>query len=90
MRRFGLGVVVATPGALEVLGNLEVSPSELVERHASGDWGDVPSEDARENEYSLKHGFRVLSSYPLPSGERIWVITEADRSSTCLLLAREY
>ena len=90
MRRFALGVVVATPGALEVLGEFEVSPSELVERHASGDWGNVPSEDARENEYSLKHGFRVLSSYPLPSGERIWVITEADRSSTCLLLPGEY
>jgi len=83
-------MVVATPGALEVLGNLEVSPSELVERHASGDWGDVPSEDARENEYGLEHGLRVLSSYPLPSGERIWVITEADRSSTCLLLPWEY
>ena len=90
MRRFELGVVVATPGALEVLGSFEVSPSELVERHASGDWGDVPSEDARENEYSLKYGFRVLSSYPLPSGERIWIITEADRISTCLLLPREY
>ena len=90
MRRFELGMVVATPGALEILGNLEVSPTELVERHASGDWGDVPSEDARENEYSLKHGFRVLSSYPLPSEERIWVITEADRSSTCLILPGEY
>ena len=90
MRRFELGVVVATPGALEVLGNLEVSPSELIERHAAGDWGDVPSEDARENDYSLKHGFRLLSSYPLPGGERIWIITEADRSSTCLLLPREY
>jgi hypothetical protein len=90
MRRFEPGVVVATPGALEVLGNLEVSPSELVERHAAGDWGDVPSEDARENEYSLVHGLRLLSSYPLPGGERIWVITEADRSSTCLLLPGEY
>lgn len=90
MRRFELGVVVATPGALEVLGNLEVSPSELVERHAAGDWGDVPSEDARENEYGLQYGFRVISSYPLPGGERIWVITEADRSSTCLLLPTEY
>jgi len=90
MRRFALGVVVATPGALEVLGEFEVSPSELVERHASGDWGNVPSEDARENEYSLKHGFRVFSSYPLPSGERIWILTEADRSSTCLLLPGEY
>ena len=90
MRRFGLGVVVATPGALEVLGRLEVSPSMLVERHASGDWGDVPAEDARENEYSLKEGFRVLSSYPLPGGERVWILREADRSSTVLLLPREY
>jgi hypothetical protein len=90
MRRFELGVVVATPGALELLGEFEISPSELVERHASGDWGDVPPEDARENEYSLKHGFRVFSSYPLPSGEQVWILTEADRSSTCLLLAREY
>ena len=90
MRRFGLGVVVATLGALEVLGNLEVSPCELVERHASGEWGDVPAEDARENEYSLKEGFRVLSSYPLPGGERVWILREADRSSTVLLLPREY
>ena len=90
MRRFGLGLVVATPGALEVLGNLEVSPSELVERHASGDWGDVPSEDARENEYSLKYGLRLLSSYPLPGGKRVWILTEADRSSTCVLLPSEY
>jgi hypothetical protein len=90
MRRFGLGVVVATPGALEVLGNLEVSPTELLERHAAGDWGDVPPEDAHENEYGLERGLRVLSSYPLPGGERVWIITEADRSSTCLLLPREY
>jgi hypothetical protein len=90
MRRFGLGMVVATPGALEVLGALDVSPSELIERHAAGDWGDVPSEDARENEYSLKHGFRLLSSYLLPSGERVFILTEADRSSTCLFLPGEY
>ena len=90
MRRFELGQLVATPGALEVLGELEVSPSELLARHASGDWGDVPPADARENEYSLKHGLRVLSSYPLPSGERIWILTGADRSSTCLLLPGEY
>ncbi len=88
--RFKLGQVVATPGALGACLAAEVAPSELLARHASGDWGDVPPEDARENEYSLKHGFRVLSSYPLPSGERIWIITEADRSSTCLLLPREY
>ena len=90
MRRFGLGLVVATPGALEVLGDLEVSPSELIERHAAGDWGDVPTEDARENEYALECGFRVMSSYPLPGEVCVWVITEADRSSTCLLLPEEY
>lgn len=90
MRRLVLGVVVATPRALEVLGSLEISPTELLERHASGDWGDIPPEDALENEYGLKHGFRVLSSYPLPSGERVWIITEADRSSTCILLPSEY
>jgi hypothetical protein len=90
MRRFTLGAVVATSGALELLGGLEVSPSELLERHSSGDWGDVPPEDAIENEYSLRQGLRVLSSYPLSSGERVWIITEADRSSTCILLPREY
>jgi hypothetical protein len=90
MRRFELGVVVATPGALEVLGGLEVSPSELLERHSLGDWGDVPPEDARENEYALNHGFRVMSSYLLPTGERVWIVTEADRSSTCILLPSEY
>jgi hypothetical protein len=72
------------------LGRLEVSPSELLERHASGDWGDVPPEDARENEFALERGFRVMSSYPLYGGVRVWVITEADRSSTCLLLPSEY
>jgi hypothetical protein len=63
----------------------------LVRRHASGDWGEVPREDARENERSLKHGWRLLSSYPLgEDGSKVWVITEADRSSTCLLLPEEY
>jgi hypothetical protein len=90
MRRFGLGLATITPGALEVLGRLEVSPSELLERHASGDWGEVPSEDARENEFALERGFRVMSNYLLSGGIRVWVITEADRSSTCILLPSEY
>jgi hypothetical protein len=46
--------------------------------------------DARENELSLREGFRILSSYPLPTGAKVWIITEADRSSTCLLLPEEY
>jgi hypothetical protein len=88
---FELGVVVATSGALEILGQANVSPSSLIERHSGGDWGDVPTCDARENELSLKHGFRLLSSYPVgEDGQKIWIVTEADRSSTCLLLPSEY
>jgi hypothetical protein len=88
---FGLGAVVATPGALGLLGELEVSPSSLVERHAAGDWGELDARDRRENELSLREGFRIVSSYPVgDDGDRVWVITEADRSSTCLLLPSEY
>jgi hypothetical protein len=61
----------------------------LLERHQSGDWGDVPPEDACENEFSVRYGFRVLSSYQV-AGERLWVITERDRSATTLLLPSEY
>ena len=88
---FHVGRVVATPGALALLAAAGKNPAELLERHRSGDWGEVPPEDARENEYSLKHGFRVLSSYPVGGDrEKVWIITEADRSSTCLLLPQEY
>jgi len=90
---FDLGRVVATPGAMAILLSAGENPARLLERHASGDWGEVPPEDARENERSLKHGWRLMSSYPVGSeanGERVWVITEADRSSTFLLLPSEY
>ncbi len=89
---FSIGQAVATPAVLEVLAAAETSPTELLARHQSGDWGEVPPEDARENEHSVRRGFRVLSSYPVgESGEgRVWIITEADRSSTCLLLPSEY
>ena len=88
---FDLGRVVATPAALALLTTAGENPAELLSRHVCGDWGEVPPEDARENEYSLKHGFRVLSSYPVGGdGEKVWVITEANRSSTCLLFPEEY
>jgi hypothetical protein len=61
-----------------------------VVRHVAGDWGEVDAHDSRENELSLKEGFRLMSVYTLPNGVEIWVITEADRSSTCLLLPEEY
>ena len=90
-QRIELGRIVATPGALEVLGELEVSPTQLLERHASGDWGVVSPADRRENELSVREGYRIISSYPVgKDGYQIWIITEADRSSTCLLLPSEY
>ena len=89
--RLDLGAVVATPGALEVLTSAATTPAALLERHASGDWGEVPPQDARDNARSLKHGWRVLSSYPVgDAGEKVWIITEADRSSTCILLPEDY
>lgn len=87
---FPLGRVVATPAALEALAASSVPPIELLERHRSGDWGNVPAEDAKENERSVRHGYRILSSYPVGGSWMIWVITEADRASTCLLLPEEY
>lgn len=59
-------------------------------RHAYGDWGDVPPEDWEENELSLKEGYRILSSYTDRLGIRFWIITEADRSATTILLPDEY
>jgi hypothetical protein len=92
---FDLGRTVATPAAVEVLarggGDWRFNAAPYLLRHQSGDWGDVPHEDARENARSLKYGWRVVSSYPVgDEGEKIWIITEADRSSTCILLPEDY
>lgn len=88
---FDLGRIVATPGALNLCEEANVSPSSLIARHASGDWGELDAHDRRENERSLRHGWRLLSSYPIgEDGRKVWIITEADRSSTCLLLPEEY
>ena len=84
-----LGRVLTTPGALRLLRDAGEDPFDYLARHASGDWGELDAQDRRENRRSLKHGWRVLSSYPV--GEKvIWVITEADRSVTTILLPEEY
>ncbi len=88
--KLDLGRVVATPGALEALTAAQTTPGELLRRHASGDWGEVPKEYARENEVSVREGYRVLSSYPLRIGAKVWILTESDRSSTCILLPSDY
>jgi hypothetical protein len=87
---FELGQLVATPGALSALEEAGQDAIEFVSRHASGDWGDLSEEDRKENEFSLLHGFRLLSSYRLRGGVKLWIITEADRSSTTILLPNEY
>lgn len=87
---FDLGMVVATPGAIACLEQHGVSAVALLMRHQSGDWREIPDDDRKENEKSVVAGLRILSSYPIGNGERIWVITEADRSVTTLLLPQEY
>jgi hypothetical protein len=90
MIRFPLGRVVATPGALRACEKAEQAPEVFLDRHVHGDWGDVPEEDKQENERSIEQGLRVLSAYTTSAGEQIWVLTEADRSATTLLLPEEY
>ena len=86
---FALGQIVATPGALAALESAKQQPTYFLARHANGDWGEVDQSDVAENEYSMVHGFRLLSSYQTDGGERLWVITEADRSASTLLLPEE-
>jgi len=84
-----LGRVVATPGALKLLMQAGGCPFDLLARHATGDWGELCAFDRRQNEIALREGLRVLSSY-LVGRECVWVITEADRSITTILLPEEY
>lgn len=84
--RFPLGQTVATPGALA----LGVDLASYMRRHHCGDWGDLCDEDKQANEDALIHGDRILSHYKLSDGRRIYIITEAGRQSTCILLPEEY
>jgi hypothetical protein len=94
--RFQLGRLVATPGAIAAMQRSHDDPLTFIERHRRGDWGDVCADDARLNDEAIAHEgdadlqSRVLSSYRTSGGETLWVITEADRSSTAILLPDEY
>ena len=87
---FPLGQIVATPGALEVLDQYAINAADLIRCHQSGDWGNVPPGDAEENLRSVENGWRILSSYAISDDQNLWIITEADRSVTTLLLPEEY
>lgn len=89
-QRFSLGRAVITPGAIEALEEAGQMPNEFLDRHARGDWGDLSEHDRRENEFSVREGLRILSAYRTTEGVELWVITEADRSSTTILLPDEY
>ena len=84
-----LGRVVTTPGALKLLMETGSHPFDYLARHATGDWGELCAFDRRQNENALREGYRVLSSYDVLA-ERVWIITEADRSITTILLPEEY
>ena len=88
--KFSLGQNVATPGALAALAESEQNPAFFIARHVTGDWGEVDADDRQANENALLHGERLLSAYRTLKGKKIWIITEADRSSTCVLLPDEY
>jgi hypothetical protein len=88
--KFSPGKVVATPGALAAFADACQAADEYLARHLAGDWGDVDAGDWRANDEDLEHKGRLLSSYKLNTGVKFWIITEADRSSTCVLLPEEY
>ena len=88
---FSLGRCVATPSALEALEAIDVQPTELLRRHQCGDWNDMGDADQAANRQAIKNGARVFTSYNLADGKiPVYVITEADRASTTILLPEEY
>jgi hypothetical protein len=95
MAKFKLGTVVATPGALSALEASGETAIDLIQRHVTGDWGDLCAEDKALNDEALIDGSRILSSYVLTSGEKVWIITEAaddngHRTATTILLPSDY
>ena len=94
-KKFSLGRIVATPGALEALRNAGQEAGEFLARHVTGDWGDLDSEDCQANDAALIDGSRLLSAYQTRKGEKIWIITEATnevglRYLTTLLKPEDY
>ena len=89
MSLFRLGQIVATPAALAFCNKHSINPSALIARHASGDWGDLTKADNQANQDAIAYGGRIFSSYKVGE-EKIWIITEHDFSSTCVLLPADY
>lgn len=88
--KFSLGKLVITKGCKAHMDAQYVNPMKYVLRHVAGDWGDLEAEDKASNNFALNKKLRIVSAYNLPDGERIYVITEADRSYTTIMLYLEY
>ena len=86
--RFPLGRVVITPNAMQQVPDQDVLAA--LGRHGRGDWGELDEHDLKENELSLKEGFRLLSAYRASNGTKFWIISEADRTVTTVLLPEDY
>lgn len=87
---FALGQVLITPAAAERLESLGLSPLDFLRRHHAGDWSELNQEDIESNREALTSGTRIFSGYDMTPNERLWIITEADRSATTLLLPGDY
>ena len=87
---FALGETFITPGAQEALDIAGETAIQFLRRHMSADWGEISEDDAHENELSLREGFRLLSAYRTVKGQKLWIITEADRSATTIHRPDEY
>ena len=88
--KFEYGHLVATPGALKAFEDSKENSLHYIVRHLNGDWGDLCEEDKLANDIAITEGTRLLSAYTLKTGVKLWIITEADRSVTTLLLPEEY
>jgi hypothetical protein len=88
--RFPPGRTVITPGALDALAAAEQHPGDFFRRHLQGDWGELCEDDIATNELALISGLRLMSAYRTSKDQRLWIITEADRSATTILLPEEY
>ena len=86
--KFQLGQIVATPNALNQLTQDDILTG--ISRHQASDWGDMVSDDRNENDQALAKGCRLLSVYHAKNGVKFWIITEADRNSTTVLLPEDY
>lgn len=85
---FPIGNLFATPNAIEQIPNDEIA--QALARHQQGDWGIVSRDDKTANNAAVKHETRILSAYKTSKGKKFWIITEADRSMTTVLMPEDY